>query len=92
MNGFTLYATPGTAEYYKNQGVKITSLEAIEICNQIKLGLFGLVINISAGKNNDKSNGYYIRRLSVDYIKVMVIIQFVDFRFYKGIYFVDYGH
>ena len=70
MNGFTLYATPGTAEYYKHQGVKITSLEAIEICNQIKLGLFGLVINISAGdkvKTTHKSNGYYIRRLSVDY-------------------------
>ena len=49
MNGFTLYGTPGTSDYYRRQGLEITSLEAIEICNQIKLGLFGLVINISIG-------------------------------------------
>ena len=50
----------------KIRELKLLDLEAIEICNQIKLGLFELVINISAG---DKVKNY---------IKVMAA--FVDFR------------
>ena len=37
MNGFTLYGTPGTAEYYKNQGVKIAILKQLKYV--IKLSL-----------------------------------------------------
>ena len=69
-NGFTLYGTQGTTEYYKHQGVKITYLESTDIFNKIKDGFFKLVINISIGdkvKTKSKTNGYFIRRLSIDY-------------------------
>ena len=42
----------------------------------IKEGFFGLVINISISnkiKKNTKTNGYFIRRLSVDYGVAIII-------------------
>lgn len=71
MNGFTLYGTHGTANYYKDRDININSLSKEEIYNNIKEGLFGLVINISIPDkirgHNEKTNGYFIRRLSIDY-------------------------
>ena len=49
----------------------MTSLEMDSIFNNIKEGVFGLVINISVPdkirNNKEKTGGYFIRRLSIDY-------------------------
>ena len=70
-NGFELYGTIGTANYYKEtNGINIVGLTNVEIFQNIKDGFFGLVINISISnkiRHNTKTNGYYIRRLSIDY-------------------------
>lgn len=70
-NGFELYGTEGTTKYYSEKGINIVSLYDEEIFNNIKKGFFGLVINISVPDKvrnyKEKTNGYYIRRLSIDY-------------------------
>ena len=69
-SGFKLYGTYGTANYYSESNVNVIGLDNDTIYNNIKDGFFGLVINISIPnkiRNNKKTNGYYIRRLSIDY-------------------------
>ena len=69
-NGFSLFATQGTATYYKKLNIKITTLTTDNIFKSIKEQFFGLVVNTSVPdkiKTNQKTNGYYIRRLSIDY-------------------------
>lgn len=69
-NEFTIYGTKGTAKYYNDLHININSLENKNIYNKIKEGYFGLVINISVPnkiRNLEKTHGYYIRRLSIDY-------------------------
>jgi aspartate carbamoyltransferase len=69
-NGFRLYGTHGTANYYSGSNIDVTGLYNDHIYNAIKEGFFGLVINISIPnkiKQNKKTNGYFIRRLSIDY-------------------------
>ena len=69
-NGFNLYGTEGTANYYSESGIEVFGLNNDSINNYIKSGFFGLVINTSIPnkiRNNDKTNGYFIRRLSIDY-------------------------
>ena len=66
----------GTAKYYSEMNININSLENDDIYNKIKEGYFGLVINISSpeqNKNLDKTHGYYIRRLSIDYYIDIII-------------------
>ena len=46
-NGFNLYGTNGTTEYYNDLGINMISLVNDDITNKIKDGFFGLVINIS---------------------------------------------
>ena len=69
-NGFTLFGTTGTAKYYSELEIPITGLSSDKINGMIKEGVFGLVINTSVynrlGSTN-KTNGYFIRRLSIDY-------------------------
>lgn len=70
VSGFKLHGTPGTTQYYRKAGVDIQEISYEIAKNDIKQGFFGLVINISRTdkvKNNNKTNGYYIRRLSIDY-------------------------
>ena len=69
-SGFSLFGTVGTAKYYQNLNINIKGLDNETICNNIKEGKFGLVINLSIPnklKKNQKTNGYFIRRLSIDY-------------------------
>jgi len=69
-NGFKLYGTYGTANYYNDKSISVTGLDNEIIKNNIKEKFFGLVINISIPTkitSNSKTNGYYIRRLSIDY-------------------------
>ena len=70
-SGFKLYGTDGTAKYYSETGIDITSMDKDKIYNNIKSGFFGLVINISISNKirtyNEKTDGYFIRRLSIDY-------------------------
>ena len=75
-SGFTLFGTIGTANHYSELGIDILGLDNDTIYNNIKEGKYGLVINISVPnklRTNKKTNGYYIRRLSIDY-SVSVII------------------
>ena len=75
-NGFTIFGTPGTAKYYSNLNIPVTAVENDDIYLNIKAGKYGLVINISIPnkiRTLEKTNGYYIRRLSIDY-GVSVII------------------
>jgi carbamoyl-phosphate synthase large subunit/carbamoyl-phosphate synthase small subunit len=70
VSGFKLYGTPSTTRYYRKAGVDIQEMSYEIAKNDIKDGFFGLVINISRTdkvKTNSKTNGYYIRRLSIDY-------------------------
>jgi carbamoyl-phosphate synthase large subunit/carbamoyl-phosphate synthase small subunit len=70
VSGFKLHGTPGTTQYYRKAGVDIQEMSYEIAKNDIKQGFFGLVINISRTdkvKTNNKTNGYYIRRLSIDY-------------------------
>jgi carbamoyl-phosphate synthase / aspartate carbamoyltransferase len=75
-NGFKIYGTRGTALYYNKLNISVEELDNETIYNQIKSGFFGLAINLSVPnkiRNNQKTNGYYIRRLCIDY-SVDVII------------------
>jgi len=69
-NGFTLYGTCGTASYYNERGINMIELDTDNIYKNIKEGLFGLSINISIPnkiRTLEKTPGYFIRRLCIDY-------------------------
>ena len=75
-NGFKLYGTNGTANYYSEKQIKITPIEYDEINDKIKNGFFGLVINVSIPnktRQKKKTDGYFIRRLSIDYSVDIII-------------------
>ena len=69
-NGFKIYGTYGTANFYSESSIDVLGLDHNKIKEHIKNGFFGLVINISIPnkiRNISKTNGYFIRRLSIDY-------------------------
>ena len=70
-NGFTLIGTQGTATYYNKLGIDFRIVDGDNIKMGIKQGMYDLVINISIPNkirtNKEKTPGYYIRRLSIDY-------------------------
>ena len=76
-SGFKLYGTHGTANYYSESNINMIGLDNDRIYNNIKEGFFGLVINISIPNkirtNTKKTNGYFIRRLSIDYGIAVII-------------------
>ena len=76
-----MFGTDSTAKYYSNSNIKITSLDYDSIFKKIKEGFFGLVINVSVPnkiRKNDKTNGYHVRRLSIDYgVDVIINIKCV---------------
>jgi carbamoyl-phosphate synthase/aspartate carbamoyltransferase len=79
MGKYKLYGTPGTAEYYKehyNVEMAVVSKPDSEsddapgtALHEIKAGKIDLVVNISDGtiKKDEISQGYLIRRCSVDF-------------------------
>lgn len=68
---FRLYGTNGTANYYNSHSVQIKSMDNSVIYNKIRKEFFGLVINVSIPnkirESKQKTSGYCIRRLSIDY-------------------------
>ena len=80
-NGFTLYGTNGTANFYTESKIQVTGLDNEDIYTRIQEGFFGLVINISIpnkSRQNKKTPGYYIRRLSIDYsVDILINIKCV---------------
>ena len=70
INGFTLFGTKGTADFYNEENVGLIALNNVEIYEKIKEGFFGLVINISIPnkiRENIKTPGYFVMRLCIDY-------------------------
>lgn len=77
--GYSLAATPGTAEFYKAHGVDIISLtkpsedetesSPDSVLQWIRLKKVDLVINIPEGSNrrDEVTSGYLMRRAAVDY-------------------------
>ena len=78
--GFQLCGTPGTAEFYSQQGIPIVTLQKPEqsdgqdegpnhVLTWLKSKKIDLVINIPEGttKRDEVTAGYYIRRTAVDF-------------------------
>lgn len=77
--GYKLYATPGTAEYYKNQHNLTMEIARKPTCEAddaegtvlhlVKNGKIDLVINVSedATRREEVTAGYIIRRATVDF-------------------------
>lgn len=67
---YTLIATAGTADFYKEHGVIIEPISWKIIHNMIKSGKIGFVINVSMLDRKmvtkDKSRGYYLRRCAIE--------------------------
>ena len=81
--GYKLYGTDKTADYYNYHTTRnnnlftiITKIEQSQIVSMIKEHRFDLVINISNPtkiKKSNKTNGFQIRRLCLDYNVSLVI-------------------
>lgn len=72
--GFSLFASPGTADFLKEYNVKTTTLykpsskKSPAVVDYITSGKIDLVINTSRSLNpEDKTDGYYIRRAATDF-------------------------
>ena len=79
-NGFTLYGTNGTANYYTESKLQVTGLDNEEVYRRIQDGFFGLVINISIPNKTrqNKKNMVTTRRLSIDYsVDILINIKCV---------------
>ncbi|GGE29303.1 carbamoyl phosphate synthase large subunit [Pullulanibacillus camelliae] len=65
--GYTIAATPTTAEYYKNHGVRveITTRETGEIERLMSEGKMAAVINIPTHGRNYETFGFYLRELAL---------------------------
>ncbi|MFH1720439.1 MAG: ATP-grasp domain-containing protein, partial [Patescibacteria group bacterium] len=71
--GFDIYATEGTADFFKENGVKVTKLYKIQsrkkpnLLDYMIAKKFDLVINIPKNYNREEvTHGYMIRRRAVD--------------------------
>ncbi|GAB9467935.1 Carbamoyl-phosphate synthase, large subunit [Globisporangium polare] len=76
QNGYTIFATPGTAAHLEAHDIKVTVLhKPVEadkslpnVIDFISQGKIELVINVPEGTNNEElSAGYLIRRAAVDF-------------------------
>lgn len=79
LNKYKIYATPGTAQYYKDHhNIDLIVVQKSNdedddgpgtAVNEIKQGNIDLVINVSdgTGRRDEISSGYLIRRASVDF-------------------------
>ncbi|MEG0254557.1 carbamoyl-phosphate synthase large subunit [Vagococcus sp.] len=70
--GYGLIATEGTGEFLKNNNLevkivsKINSEENLDVLDTIRLGHTQLVINTTGNDNKHESDGFKIRRVSVE--------------------------
>ncbi len=71
--GFNIFATEGTADFFKESGIKVKKLHKISskkspnILNAMTKGDFDLIVNIPRNYSRDSvTDGYLIRRKSVD--------------------------
>ncbi len=70
--GFTLYATAGTAQFLRDNGLKVTDVLKIpegspNIVDLIRKGDIDLVINTLTKGKNPRRDGFQIRRAAVEY-------------------------
>ncbi|GMI16053.1 hypothetical protein TrLO_g1426 [Triparma laevis f. longispina] len=75
--GYNLYGTPGTAQYFKTNGVKIVEVSKPETeddddtgaLKMIKDGDIDMTINVPEGtsRKDEITSGYILRRASVDF-------------------------
>jgi len=71
--GYTLYASQGTAHFLQERKIDVSVLEKAStkaepnIISYLKSGKIDLVINIPRGDQQSETDGYYIRRTSVDF-------------------------
>ena len=93
QNGFKLYGTKGTYEYYRSRDIDISLAQTGKVLKNIVDGNFGLVINISVPnkqKKNIKTQGYFIRRLCVDYgVDILINIKCAKFYIESIVSFFD---
>ena len=69
--GMHLYATKGTHEYLKENGVASMKVNRIgegtpSILDMIEIGMFDMVINTPAGTRNHTNDGFTIRRVATE--------------------------
>ncbi len=68
--GFKIIATPGTARFFKQNGIKSYEVKKIgegspNVADFIKNGKIDLVINTPTGRGKSFSDGFFIRRASI---------------------------
>ncbi len=84
--GFNLFATPGTCDFLKQEGVeceklhKISDKQAPNIEEYLTTNKIDLVINVPRNSSHDEiTDGYKIRRYTIDYnIPLITNIQIAD--------------
>ena len=69
--GMHLYATKGTHEFLKENGVTSMKVNRIgegspTILDMIEIGMFDMVINTPAGTRNHTNDGFTIRRVATE--------------------------
>ena len=71
--GFNIFATEGTADFFKESGIKVKKLYKISskkspnVLDTMMKGDFDLIVNIPRNYSRDSvTDGYLIRRKSVD--------------------------
>jgi carbamoyl-phosphate synthase large subunit len=82
--GFELYATEGTSEFFKENGIKVTKLHRVStekspnISEYLKAGKIDMAVVIPTKYAHDEiTDGYLIRRLAVDqHIPLLTNVQF----------------
>jgi len=70
--GYRLYATDGTADYFKAHGLEAIPVQKLQdgshdIVEMIKSGKLGMVINTLTRGKRPESDGFMIRRAAVDH-------------------------
>jgi carbamoyl-phosphate synthase large subunit len=90
--GSKLYATAGTAKFLQNNEIPVKTLywpldkEQPNVIDYIKEGKIDLVINIPKNyRQEELTNGYLIRRASVDYNVNLITNKQIALRFIEAI-------
>ncbi len=65
--GFKLYASKGTGEFLKSQGIQCEVLSASKVIEYITQGKINIVVNTPTRGNNLGSQGFQIRRKAIEY-------------------------
>jgi len=65
--GFTLCATPGTYQYFKENGLKTELVPNEDVLNRIKDGSFSLIVNTPTRGKQKTRRGFALRRTAVSF-------------------------